>query len=125
MLESGVLSEGHGRAILQATERQAQRSLARQVRDRGLSVRETEALARSTTNAPAKPRKSRFGRVEPGAEAARLDMEEQLTEAFGRELKVRLRRTTAGKAGARVEIDFDSFDELREFAARVADPRSV
>src|SRR5919108_2854216 len=33
MLESGELSEGHGRAILQARDRQAQRTLARQARD--------------------------------------------------------------------------------------------
>ena len=125
MLESGEISEGHGRAILQATDRSAQRSLARQVGDRGLSVRETEALARSTTNAPAKPRKSRFARVEPGAEQARLELEEQLTAALGHDLKVRLRRTASGKAGARLEVDFDNFDELREFAARVSGPPAV
>src|SRR5919198_162516 len=46
MLESGELSEGHGRAILQVRDRAAQRSLAREARRRRLSVRETEKKAR-------------------------------------------------------------------------------
>ena len=46
MLETGELTEGHGRALLQAP-RQSQRAIARDARDRRLSVRETEARARA------------------------------------------------------------------------------
>ena len=46
MLESGQLSEGHGRAVLQARDHNTRRRVARDARDRGLSVRQTEALAR-------------------------------------------------------------------------------
>jgi ParB family chromosome partitioning protein len=46
MIERGVLSEGHGRAILQAADHADRRRLARQVVAASLSVRETEELAR-------------------------------------------------------------------------------
>src|SRR5947207_2922491 len=52
MIEREELSEGHGRALLQASGAQARRTLARQARDKGLSVRETEALARTAQAGP-------------------------------------------------------------------------
>lgn len=46
LLEEGQLSAGHGRAILSASGEEVQKELAQKVLDEGLSVRQTEALAR-------------------------------------------------------------------------------
>ena len=46
LLEEGQLSAGHGRAILSAPGEEVQKDLAQKVLDEGLSVRQTEALAR-------------------------------------------------------------------------------
>jgi ParB family chromosome partitioning protein len=45
-LAAGVLSTGHARALLPLSDAAAQRQAAREVISRGLSVRETEALAK-------------------------------------------------------------------------------
>ena len=45
-MEEGQLSAGHGRAILSAPGEEVQKELAQKVLDEGLSVRQTEALAR-------------------------------------------------------------------------------
>lgn len=46
-IEAGKISEGHGRAILQAPTRDSQRAILRRVLRDGLSVREAEQLARA------------------------------------------------------------------------------
>jgi ParB family chromosome partitioning protein len=119
MLESGELSEGHGRAILQATDREAQRAIARAARDRGLSVRETEALARAGGDSEAKKPATRPVLAAADALAARAELEEALAAALGHEVRVRLK---GGKGGTRgtVEITFDDLSEVRDLVARLA-----
>jgi ParB family transcriptional regulator, chromosome partitioning protein len=120
MLEAGELTEGHGRALLQAP-RQAQRALARVVRDKQLSVRETEArareaLAKSTDLASAgKPAALAARTDRADAERARLDAEDALSAALGLEARVRLKRR-----GCSVEILFEELEEVHEFAQRLA-----
>ena len=46
LIAAGALSEGHGRAILTEKDHDRRRRLAREARDHGWSVRETEARAR-------------------------------------------------------------------------------
>src|SRR3954454_10217833 len=56
MLERGELSEGHGRALLQVDGQDERREVAAVVVAGGLSVRQTEALARSRgRSAPRRP----------------------------------------------------------------------
>lgn len=81
MLAEGKLTAGHARAIASSPDPAA---LARQVVEKGLSVRETEALARRGPAAPAKPRKGPAAR-HPDVEALESDIEERLG------LKVELR----------------------------------
>src|SRR5438132_8953202 len=73
MLERGELSEGHGRALLQARSADLQRRIARDIRDRGLSVREAEALARAASGAEVAGgrRRERISAPSADAEAAR------------------------------------------------------
>ena len=113
MLESGELSEGHGRAVLQAGDHNSRRRVAREARERSLSVRQTEALARGT--AEARPATRRRGRLQSAdAIAAARDAEELLTAALGTEVRVRL-----GRRGGTVEMPFDDLSEVLEMARRV------
>ncbi len=110
MLESGLLSEGHGRALLQARDRMTQRRLAADARDRGWSVRETEAMARSAAAEPA-PAPQRLRPVPADVTAAQRGAEEELAAALGRDVRVRLRRR-----GGVVEIPFEDLAELKGLA---------
>jgi len=113
MLEADELSEGHGRAVLQAADHNTRRRVAREARDRSLSVRQTEALARPA--AEARPAARRRGRLQSAdALAAAQDAEELLTAALGTEVRVRL-----GRRGGTVEIPFEDLSEVLEIARRI------
>ena len=115
MLESGELSEGHGRAILQLRDRSEQRALARRARDEGLSVRRTEALARAAEPDVA-PRRSP-ALVSADALAACRELEEALGALLDHEVRVR-----ASSRGAKVEIAFEDLHQVRELLRRLAGP---
>jgi ParB family transcriptional regulator, chromosome partitioning protein len=113
MLETGELSEGHGRAVLQAADHHARRRVARDARDRSLSVRQTEALARGTGETrPARRRKARLQSAD--AIAAARTAEEGLTAALGAEVRVRL-----GRRGGTVEIPFEDLAEVHDMTRRI------
>jgi ParB family chromosome partitioning protein len=115
MLEQGELTEGHGRALLQAQEPKTQRALAREARDRGLSVRETEAMARAAAAAPGLRVADRPATARADAEQARQEAEDALTAALGLEVQVKLRRR-----GCSVEIPFDGLPEVHALARRLS-----
>src|SRR4051794_37380256 len=110
MLEGGVLSEGHGRALLQARDRMTQRKLAGDARDRGWSVRETEAMARSSAAEPS-PAPQRLRPVPADVSAAQKAAEDELSALLGRNVRVRPRRR-----GGVVEIPFEDLAELKGLA---------
>lgn len=108
LLRSGELSEGHGRAILQARGVDARRRLAREAAARGWSVRETERRAQRLATANGDRRRPRRPEVDlSGAEEA-------LEAALGHDVKVR-----ATRDGLRAELAFDDIDELLAFSRRV------
>jgi ParB family transcriptional regulator, chromosome partitioning protein len=117
MLESGALSEGHGRAILQVRDRNGQRALARRARDQALSVRKTEALARDSDSGKDTPARARPPLVSADALEASRELGDLLTRALGHEVRVRV----TGR-GAKVEILFEDLREAQELAARLAGP---
>jgi ParB family chromosome partitioning protein len=98
---SGALSMGHARALLGIGDEAALTALARDIVEKGLSVRETEALIRKAQSpAPVKepPQKDVHTRA----------AEEKLRLALG----TRVRIARRGKGG-RLEIEFASEDELQ------------
>ena len=109
LLESGALSEGHGRAILQARGNRARGDLARRAAAEGWSVRETER--RSKAGGPTGPKLV----PHPDQEAALRRAEEALESALGHGIKV-----SAAKRGIRAELRFDDVDELLAFARTFA-----
>jgi ParB family transcriptional regulator, chromosome partitioning protein len=112
LLRSKQLSEGHGRAILQARGTDARRRLARQAATEGWSVRETERRAKLASKASG----SRPGRGRRSADEAEAitQAEDALEEAIGRDVRVR-----ATKDGLKAELVFDDLDEVRELARRL------
>src|SRR5687768_10776904 len=112
LLRSKQLSEGHGRAILQARGTDARRRLARQAVTDGWSVRETERRAKLAAKASG----SRPGRGRRSADEAEAitQAEDALEEAIGRDVRVR-----ATKDGLKAELVFDDLDEVRELARRL------
>ena len=107
LLEAGELSEGHGRAILQAKGAEARAELARAAAARGWSVRETERRAKAAV-----PRATVV--PHPDQEAMLTGAEEALEQALRHGVRV-----SAAKNGIKAELHFDSLDELLEFARSV------
>jgi len=115
MLESGELSEGHGRAILGASGNDVRRRLAREAARGGWSVRETENRVRLAGQPKARPRRRT---VDPDAEVALAAAGDQLEKALGHEVTVRPKGE-----GIAVELRFDDVDEARAFARAVGRKR--
>ncbi len=113
LIESGELSEGHGRALLALPDHEQRRLLAREVARSGLSVRETEALVRSLGEASEGRRAAR---------PARVDLPDVADELFG--LLNAPVRVQAGRRGGRVQITFRTQEELErllELLRRLSD----
>jgi ParB family chromosome partitioning protein len=108
MLESGELSEGHGRAILGADGNDVRRRLARDAARGGWSVRETENRVRLASQPRPRPRRKQ---VDADAEAALAAAGDQLEKVLGHEVTVRPKGE-----GIAVELRFDDVDEARAFA---------
>ena len=99
---SGGLSMGHARALVGLPDQASQRRVARDVRARDLSVRETEALVKkllTPSPAPSVP-------VEPDVHTRAA--EEQLRLALGTPVRI-----SRARRGGRIEVRFTSEDELQ------------
>jgi ParB family chromosome partitioning protein len=99
-LQEGLISEGHARAMLGAGDEAVQDRLLQDVIERGLSVRQTEDLARQLAAAPAEA-------LPPPAAPARDPDLERFETALCASLgsRVRLART---RRGGRITIYFAS-----------------
>ncbi len=105
LVAAGTLSMGHARALLAVADGQTQRQVAADVVSQGLSVRQTEALARKT----AVERRSRSTSVERQGEN---DVHTKAAEARLRfVLGTRVRIVRRGDGGT-IEVDFSTETEL-------------
>jgi ParB family chromosome partitioning protein len=108
LLETGQLSMGHARALIGAGDPEA---LARDVVERGLSVRETEKLARF-----GKPGRERQGRLEiKGAGADIEALERQLGDMLGLKVKIAYRPD-----GGTVALNYSTLDQLDMICQRLS-----
>lgn len=105
---SGDLSMGHARAILGLEREEDQVSAAAQIVERGLSVRETEALVKRVSDRLAAPPSARVPTPEPPVDVHTRQAEDRLKLSLG--TRVRIKRK--GKGGL-IEIEFVSEDELQ------------
>jgi len=111
LLESGELSEGHGRALLGARGNDVRRRLARDAAKGGWSVRETENRVKLAGQPKTGgSRKS----ASPEEEAAMREAADRFESALGHEVKVKPRRGEIA-----VELRFENLDEALALARRI------
>jgi ParB family chromosome partitioning protein len=110
MIVDGQLSAGHARAIM-TSENPA--VLAQAVVERGLNVRDTEALARQVAGRPGKPMRAP-PRPEPAKDADTLDLESNLSDSLG--LAVELLH---GNGQGEVRIRYETLEQLDEICRRL------
>lgn len=111
LLESGGLSEGHGRALLGIPGNDVRRRLGRDAARGGWSVRETEEKVRLAGQPKARPRRAP---ADPDAVAALRDVADALEEAIGHEITTR-----AKGEGIVAELRFDDVREAHALARRL------
>ena len=108
----GTLSMGHARALITAPDPAA---LAEEVGRRGLSVRDTERLAKSA-KAPAKPKPS--GEPDPRLDADVASLERHLGDMLGLGVKI----VHSGRGGS-VTLHYASLDQLDLICQRLSGER--
>ena len=117
-IQAGDLSEGHGRALLLASDHGDRRRLGRVAVQHGWSVRETEQRARATRSDngsdPTPSARRRPRGLHPDQEAAIAEIGDTFEAALGREVRV-----SASGAGFRAQLTFDSAEEALELARRL------
>lgn len=105
MVASGTLSAGHARTLI-TTEDPGH--LARQIIDRGLSVREAEALSQQREPVRPKPRE------ETSRDADTVALERRLSDALG--LSVSLNHS---EKGGKVEIRYKTLEQLDSICGKL------
>ena len=104
LLEDGQLSAGHARAILSVPSPQLQETLADKVVAEGLSVRQTEALAKRLAAGEATPPPRPEG---PDLSIYLKEAERTLGARFGRKVSI-----VSGKRKGRIELEYYGPDDL-------------
>lgn len=99
LVEEGKLSSGHARALIPIRDEKMQLEAAETVIARGLSVRQTEALAARLTKAQSAPKREE----EPSAVSVDYvrEVERELENALGRKVKL-----VDGRKKGKIEIEF-------------------
>jgi ParB family chromosome partitioning protein len=117
LIEQGVLTEGHGRALLLAEDHTERRTLARAAAVGGWSVRELETRARggAASNGRARRRRVSASGLHPDQEATIEMIADALQPVLGRDLSV----TPARRGGFGVQFELDSVDDALELARRL------
>ncbi len=105
MVSKGDLSAGHARALITAPNPE---ELAKVVVAKGLSVRETERLAKGTVATP-KPKTASTPQTTPAKDADTKALEGDLSATL--KMKVQIDHK-AGSESGRVTISYDTLDEL-------------
>ncbi len=117
LLSDGTLSQGHGRAVLMASDHDVRRRLARRAAAQGWSVRRTEAEARAVNESTESIRVSRGPVVDADHAAAAADLADQLERALGSAVRV----TPRGE-GYTVTMTLDSHADAEALARRFEQP---
>ena len=101
MVEKGQLSAGHARTLVPILDDKLQTAAAKEVVDKGLSVRQTEQLAARLMKEPKQPKPEEGIKVDYAAEVAN-----RLSQSLGRKVKL-----IDGKKIGRIEIEFYGADD--------------
>jgi ParB family transcriptional regulator, chromosome partitioning protein len=122
LLQQGVLTEGHGRALLLAQDHGDRRRLASAAVEDGWSVRATEEHARQSNAGTdvSNNRNKRPAAIHPDQEHAAREIARALGAALGADVQVR----PAADGRYSAQLSFSSAEEAIELARRIS-PRTV
>ena len=101
MLENGELSSGHARALLPLENKQLQLEAAKQILEKGLSVRQTESLVASLLKAPKQKKEKDPNTIDYAAV-----MGAELGQALGRKVNI-----VDGRKRGRIELEYYGADD--------------
>ena len=107
LLEEGKLSAGHARAILGAPTGDLQKKLAQKVVHDGLSVRQTEALAKRLANRQEDAEEELQPSAEPDYSIYLRSAEKDLSDRFGRKVTI-----VNGKKKGKIELEYYNTEDL-------------
>ena len=107
MVIDEMLTTGHARALLGIEDQDVQYTIAQQIFDQKLSVRDTEKLVKSIQNEK-KGKKKEPEKLDPKLQAIYSDLEEQMKKIMGTKVLINSKNDNAGK----IEIEYYSQDEL-------------
>ena len=107
LVEKGQLSAGHARALVPIADGALQSAAAKEVLDKGLSVRQTEALAARLQKEPRRRTAKRGVSVDYCAEVA-----DRLSQRLGRKVKL-----VDGRKTGRIELEFYGADDREALIA--------
>lgn len=110
LVEEGTLSAGHARALLMLSP-QEQEAAARAVISGGLSVRQTEALAKRL----AVEKKEKAAVPAPDAVDYAAEAQKQLSGRLGRGVKI-----VSGRKKGRIELEYYGVDDLNDLLDALA-----
>ncbi|MBP5224083.1 MAG: ParB/RepB/Spo0J family partition protein [Lachnospiraceae bacterium] len=111
MLEQGILSTGHAKAILGAETETLQSEIAKSVVEKGLSVRDTETLVKNA----GKPKKGPKAPKKLRNTAEYEKVEQDLKAKLGTKVSIDRRADNAG----RIIIDFYSLDDIERILKHI------
>lgn len=106
MVIEGMISTGHARALISIENPELQYSIAQQIFDEKLSVRDVEKLVKNL-NKPAKV-SSKKEAIDKSLEAVYQDIEENLKQKLSTKVSI----TSKGNGAGKLEIEFYSHDDL-------------
>ncbi|MCL4499077.1 MAG: ParB/RepB/Spo0J family partition protein [Chloroflexi bacterium] len=106
LLQLGALTAGHARTMLALDDEQKQLQLAEKVASGGLSVRQTETLAKVWST--------------PSPRRTPLGEKKEVAQSIGRCLGARVKVKVAEAGKGRIEIHFNSLDELERLSRVLA-----
>ena len=102
MVIDDMISTGHARALLGLNDLEKQYTVAQQIFDEKLSVRETEKLVKKIQQEKNKKE------IDPKLEAICHDLEEKMKGILGTKVAINQKDSKKGK----IEIEYYSMDEL-------------
>lgn len=117
LLEEGKLSAGHAKAILAAPAGEPQKKLAQKVIDEGLSVRETESLAKRLSKAAEAEDEPELKPVDPQRESYLIhlnDLSKSLTQRLGHKVQFQ-----EGAKKSQMVIEYYSLEDLDDILAKI------
>gem|GEM_PF-2370447 len=114
-LRRGEIDMGHARALLGLTGA-AQSEAAKAVREKGLSVRQTETLVRRRREGAPQPRRRVVIKIKDDEKSGA-----PLEEALSAELAADVSITASAKGRGRIVIAFENLEQLTSIVRRIRD----